>query len=910
MLECVVYLGMMQEMYFWENYARRRRNTTCYTLQPELPKLEVRVKDGLIQIGERHFRVRIGDDVISNEALLEKAQSLVEHFFTDESLRQTMGKPLTVTHGEPVGKLRIIFTADSATVERQDGGGTSSQLAFTSQVSSKGQVKQGDQVKEAYQSKVQTLKEQFVEQQHYQRELAQKLAKFSPEVQKKAIRGILEAGHIAIRDVLGGQVPDEIADRTLNDVLQESGNEALRGAVQDHGDIKLPDVPARVSKRALSACRNLVKVFILNNLTRSPQVVVGSDQAVHIQRFNRGVRSFDLHNGLELSTYALEKAFQQDRGWPSDGDGNKVKKGTCEFTDHCNNLGALHVIANDGTSKCILTRSGRSDAPKRVQECVLNACLQQLQCTNPTGFTKNLDGSYSFQHAITSYLDRSIFKQKEPEYLDNLIKAIDAWPQEGYRVIIDGVEIILKKPIFVNQPFSPVLKGVVMFGESIPVGVFGIETARKLGLVANQQLLNRFMQQLNAQPSDELIAGSQELNKKLTKLIGPSPTESYLTPNGVIDFDKVPPHVAMDHKYNEAVAEFIRGQYHVQRNKNSETAKIWKSLYAVAFQQLPYPADKPFSIKPAAENELHAADVELFRNFLLDHLNVSNGKQCMSGSDRTGIGVALADAQERFKRLRGYDYLPLDAPPGDEHENKDLVLFKQFFKNSLKTHAKDITIYTKGYDGLNVFGAGGNPILNKYLLLEEDVPVLKQLGIQDAKADVQGLSYEDLRARGQQQYKGKVIDPLVIGGVSRSKVAKAVDVSQAKLAKREPTELTVINNHLALILEQNGIQTDGLGPLLNSKLELAISIKKLNIDEKKLAGLKKVQKETLQPEVKYALGLIINIAERRQQAKESRKLDPLAPAQKIKTGLENLGAPRRAAPAVQAGQWPVELLEL
>lgn len=803
--------------------------------QPNYEPIEVKVENGLICIGDRKFRVKIGNDVISSEELLDRAQSLLIKFFSEASLRETLGQPITIVQGTPRPKFRITFTAERATVERTEGGEVVSQLAFRPVANPEAQDVD-------YKTNLQEIHDQHAQTADYQKALMARLRKFPLAVQREAAIRLIQHGHIALRDVHEGKLPDSIDERTLNDVLQEYGNEALRDAVHGISTMELTGNDKRVSKREVRKCMQELRLFILHNLTRTPQVLE-TETCTYVQRFEKGVKSIGDHPGR------IDELFVADKAWSSEGDRNKVKKGTCEFDAHANNLGAIHIHEAGLPSKCLLTRSGRTDDSARLKECVIAACVEQLKTSHPSGFTPNSDGSYTFQHVITSYLDHSILKLAEPGLLDNLVKAVKEWPPEGVRINVNGVEIVLKRPILNNQIFSPLVKGFKIGDKTVALSEAALDYGRTVSFIGNQELLARAMEKEGTSPSVELINASQRLATE---------AKLPLKKNGMIDFAAVSFQEKafsgpLFQEYQQAVANFIREQ----------KGPLWKALYAVSFSQLPHKGK--VSLKPEAEYELHAADIEIYRNFLIGELNLSNGKQCMSGCDRTGIAVALSVAQDRFKRERGYDFFPPDSSAEMNHQ--DLILFKKFFRESLKTHAKEVTIQTKGVDGLRIFGGGGNPVLNKYLFLEEDG---------QGVTDVRGLTYADLFARGKRQYRGESLNPLLLGGQGQMSVVRSVERAQKRLAKNSEA-IERANATLEGLLGQKGV--------LNDKLELAISAKKVKVP---LAELKALHLAETIPEVKYALSLIINIQERREKAKQMRESDTLTIPERLAQGLSNL----------------------
>ena len=491
---------------------------------------------GHITIGDKQFRVKTGGGkAIDNEVLIGKLQKIINKSDIKVPLDEFLNKHSVSTSTKSL-PLKIVMSSERVIV----GRGEVSEVLPT-KVHGKSEIDEQVDIDTDYAKRM----GKFSELVSMQKQIGERLKDFSPAAQKKAIESLLGAGRMALRDLQRGEgFEGTKGEKTIIDPLYEPGNEMLRIALfaTRHAVEKtVEDGNRKVSKNEIKACRNQLKFFILNNLVRSPQVLQ-TEGGNYLQRFNRGQGI--LKDPLVLTSKNMEQYFVADKGWSSEAD----KSSKCEFKDQCTNLGAIHVRSQNGpeeVSMCVVTRSGRSNSPERLKECVLNACLQQLQSTEPKGFEYK-NGVCEFQHVITTYLDQSVFKGQEPKYLNEILKAQDTWPGDGIKVIVEGKEITLKKPIVMNQPFSAVLKGVSVKGHELID--LGVEEAFHAGFIGNQQLARRVI----TTPSAAMKSASDALNTLLHKCIKPTPEGGFMGPDGMVDFAKVSAYNLMNPRFTKA----------------------------------------------------------------------------------------------------------------------------------------------------------------------------------------------------------------------------------------------------------------------------------------------------------------------------------------------------------------------
>ncbi|MDB6081383.1 MAG: hypothetical protein JWO53_655 [Chlamydiia bacterium] len=639
---------------------------------------------------------------------------------------------------------------------------------------------------------------------------------YSPETVKGALDGIFDEGHLnlaAIELELQDAEGDKdifLDDETLADFLHYPGNEGLRKSLEAvrydaaHAITK----PEKVDKKKAKECRYGLILFILQNMQRNPRVIVG-EKTVAVQSFAKGVMKASEFLGLaKNSAYSAadyrKAALQINQGFPSEAEHDKSKKVKnhqilLEAQDeHGTNLGAVQMRDKTGTVQRVTTRSGRSDTDERLAELITSSMFEQLETADITknGFHEISPGKYEFRHDFSSYMDFSRVKAKvagedERKFLKAIVGAVSRWQEPTIKVkdkLGNEIEVILKKPMFEVQPLS----------ETAEATTQGQEHADRCNFVANQQRLSYYLAQ-NQIVDLRVQSSSTALDKKLQQVLGEQ--GSYIdTKTGLINFDKVPldrllKTVGASTKgdgdffgskefqvYQASIAALLLTQ--LKKAKTQEEINVVTALYSLEFRRA-LPSEEnmqqaidettigltegTFDWRPKPEERLHALDLELYRHHLARELGFSRSMQCKSGTDRTGIGFAAAEAIDRFKMETGRSFMPLVSTsdfskPGvlelwqNGPQYQDLLTFKRFFREALLQHAVSIAIETKGYSGMSWAGlagefskGAGNPVPYKYLYLQEDVDAPNAT---IKESDIKGLNYSNLQKKGNSQYKG------------------------------------------------------------------------------------------------------------------------------------------------------------
>lgn len=270
---------------------------------------------------------------------------------------------------------------------------------------------------------------------------------------------------------------------------------------------------------------------------------------------------------------------------------------------------------------------------------------------------------------------------------------------------------------------------------------------------------------------------------------------------------------------NERANEFLARRYfsrlgiepdNVQDflKERASTDIVAKSLYVTLFRRL-----------PNSMQEIHAADLAIYKNILFQELNLSQAVQCKSGTDRTAIGVALAVAQDAFKKQYGYYFDPEihNAPI----ERDKLLFFKSEFRKALKEFGVEITVETKGYYGIKwgggvpIIGGVANPVAHKYLYHEGDRHGGRVI-------DVEGLDYLDISNGGLHAYKGRIRDPFGLYGKSKTSTKRQLEAIQRSLSHEDVV--------FALFQIENVVPRG----VFNSKLQLTDHISKFKLDIPKI----------------------------------------------------------------------------
>jgi hypothetical protein len=617
--------------------------------------------------------------------------------------------------------------------------------------------------------------------------------KFPKEIVQKAVYDIFNRGHVYLLHASYGN--DE---RTLNDVLQESENQWIRQSLMD---LQPQEISSSYDDAKVELCKLEILSFILENISRSPKSFAGYTQVI-----SKGFGQLDLMNPTIH--------FIANEGYPSIGDDDK-KGLPCRFIPHCANLG----VVKGPNDSCLITRSGKANSKSRMLECVVHACIEQMRSSTPTGLVERSDGILEFQHVITSYINTYFVGEKDCSIdLMNIIQSIDEWPQDGFLTVVDGKKVILQKPIFQNHMFSTILDSV-----GTAESETGQDRTDMITFVGNQQLLERFINKENVEISENLREASRELNSLLVSIeIGKE--MNYLGSNDLIDWKKVPIQdlylkrsqffrdTALE-EYQTAVASLLL--------QEKRRGIFPKALFGLMFRR-----EMSENVKGL---ELHASDVDMFRNIVCQQLNLSQGKQCARGLDRTGIGVALAVAQDRYLQDIGEIFFP---PSGviekgsEEHNN--VIQFKRFFRESLKHFALPIGVESRGLSGVTSV-KDENPVTKKYLFSTEDVghgrPIV---GVDEV--DVCELSYSDLAQYGKLQYGGQLTERFIYSIPGQH--IKTIDSMVVDATKNVTTSIHQhVESEILKILEETGLQLESSNHLLTSSLDLNIPVIDLKLHD-------------------------------------------------------------------------------
>lgn len=622
---------------------------------------------------------------------------------------------------------------------------------------------------------------------------------FSGEVIQKALQEILSAGHICI---FGPACAPQ--ETTLCDLLHLPENEWLRLQLalikaQDAGGCK------ECASQQIELCKQEILALILEHLYRPPHAIANYQQTMF-----KGIGILNLNN--------IEGYFVCNEGYPSVGDDDKSGVAS-RFSSHCANLGSIR--GPDG--ECLATRSGRATSTERMLECVVHACLEQLKSPSPKGMARRADGSIEFQHLITSYIHPA--EKDTSFYLHTMMKAIDAWPDAGIPISINGTQVVLLRPIFQNQLFSTILTSMRSQQQNEPTRQ---DLTDYISFNGNQRLLERLILQEKLSLSKELLEASCKLDRLLLQ---PNGFISSIGVTGLIEWGRIPMHglylkqkQLFNHpifkEYQQAVAQFLIQEYQSGLKQNRETVR---ALFALMFR-------KEITLaRPRLSEELHTGDLDIYRNIVCERLHLSQGKQCKHGLDRTGIGIALVVAQHRYQRETGVLYLPSTGliEKGSE-EHLHFIRFKRHFRDALLHLAAPIGVESRGFYGVTSI-EDDKPTQRKYLICREDlgfgVPPVKEEEI-----EIEDLLYQDLAEHGQKQYRGHLTEHFIFSIAGQHDKGTANSVKQA-LSKITPEIRMHVENRIKAILQKTNLDIQYPHSLLNNILELDIPLAELKLEE-------------------------------------------------------------------------------
>jgi len=823
----------------------------------------ITITGDLICIGNKRFHLKCGTTQVTDAESLERVKSLIEKHFDVQAISSAMQDvsqaSVTQVPRHAPAPFRIRLTAEGAQVSRVEvsgSEGTSSQV-----VSCKGQVTLTQKhlasaalVQQNYQSRLEKIQREFTEVNDIAQKLTSELVAkgYSPDEVRQAITMIFEEGH----HFMSGEMP-EWGEKTVADLLHEQGNEALFQAlkkVKETYSYSPETTRSFFGKRTYrKKCAKDMQIFILKNQKRNIRSVAHENKTATRQHFVTWKKSVQtlIQNAVIIKPANF---LQTKQGLPSEADKGEYRS---EIEDFNTNLGVVgHITAEGSLDHVIATRSGKSDTLSRLQEHVVTSLLHELASTHSRGIEQLEDGTHTYQATITSYLDPSTLKampermqafwkrpEDEQEYLFSIIRAADEWPPEGYKVTVekaDGtqVTVVLKKPIILNQLFSTTVRGVAT--QSKRYGDMGQKRSDAINVVPNQLLVQRYLKKHPLTNSAEFKEKNKALNDELMKALGGA---TYLDAQGVIDWEKVPQSKLVKHKdffTSDAFQDYqmFLAQSLVNRIKTSTNPMQEKALFVTLFRQFPpLQIDDTFTLFPAQDKEMHAADFAIYKNILFRELGIPCAFQCKSGTDRTGLGVALACAQDAYRREYHKDF---DPQYYDTDEN--LHFFKEEFRKALKELGIAITVETKGYFGIKwgggvpLMGGKGNPVAYKYLYLEGDDP---------GKTDVVGLNAQDLQARGVNQYKGTLTDPEGVYKKSSKTYVKALEERKKAHSPQEVRDaIDHVSDFFHTIIEEKPNEN-----LFNEKMQLDVHVRRLHLNRKARNNNEKTRFELLDAEI-------------------------------------------------------------
>ncbi len=745
--------------------------------------------------GQRRFVARQGGKVIRDEVLLRKIANMMnkrsdlkEAF--EVSQNQAQNDEISVQR--PLKKVHISITKDSILVKKES--------------SDENAVKniEDEKIKKHFESITQLIENQdrFIE------DITQfcKEKKFTQSALQEAIHHILD------------EVPHDIKhvgtwhENTLSDILHGYGNEALRTALTSLSTHYQPKPEDRCTRSSAKDCEKLLREQILEKMTRNPKEI-----------------SFPGENGEITYVQKFYKTEKDQEGFLLNRGHSALYDKRVSPEDHGNsNLGS---IITNGSDECILTRSGRSNSFKRLEELVRHAAIEQMSVTNKKGLKKLEDGTYEFTHHVTSYLDSSslkaipalfqkigqIFKKdkvnpdNEREQLQQILCAVDTWPKEGIEIQLENkTKIILKKPIVSEELFSRTVLG--LRAKSVGLTDLGYSVRDRIEMVNGLRLLKFAIaeKKLDYNRGNRVLL---DIYEKLVKISRDSSLFGRDLPYEELMNGSSPISKALDDpELKTMLAEFLIAEAH----KNNVVAE---ALYTVIFRmELPDAnAEKKMRISNLKEQGVHAADLEIWRNYLDDTLNISKGKQCKSGTDRTAVGVALAVAAAQFKKETTRDFLPIkskkentndtDIIIEDANQENDELRFKMIYYRVLREFGLSITPETRGYSGLKLMSGAGknggkaNPVAMKYLFNEDD---LQEIQFEEywkryfpdeeiPKKPFVTVTREKLEKGGLEQYDGTMSDSYLLGAkILVGENSKQVTLENIRITEREDSMKEVV----------------------------------------------------------------------------------------------------------------------
>ena len=382
----------------------------------------------------------------------------------------------------------------------------------------------------------------------------------------------------------------------------------------------------------------------------------------------------------------------------------------------------------------------------------------------------------------------------------------------------------------------------------------GQEASDRVNFAANQQLFSEFVKQNKSKMPEgsleDLYDAARILSVKMDSYIPKTDESLYLVTRGVIDFSGIPLEKLSDTNsialfesdefkaYQKEVikvllnqlkgAEGVKEQYEIKSMIYLLLGKEIDLSGLARIEQFKKTLESPdFTFNLMKSERANIVHLEIYRNNVLEALNLSSGKQCKSGTDRTGVGIALALAQSDFKKKYGFPFMP-----GEEIKPE----FKQIFKNYLLEFGLSMTPETKGVFGLKI---GGNPTLD-VLLSENDIK------------------------------EGKLAEPELLLGITSGSVKKEKKAEELKYSQED--KINAVKN-------VNKKLEDHLGKsVFNENLEFIVSVSDLkmnDVDRDLIKILIRDLELRADDESKiqiYLLGRVVAIYEESKKASEAEKI--------------------------------------
>lgn len=789
---------------------------------------------------EKRMAVTVGGKGLKDTELLAKVQSVAKKLFDNISSPEDISKVVLKKGGTVSIERHPPKDSSAAAVSA-----AASSVAKPASEENISDIVKDDKKPEVFKKEYISLLDQVHNQIKFKNELSTGLTQFTPEIIKKVLEKILSEPHP--HHIEGAKWRPTLADR-----LQERGNEGLSAALY-----ATKDEPAthKGEIKDEKKCEAAIRAFILQRMVKEGVCVVGDkDSKTQCdQSFVKGTDGGGFEEG---------HSFPELQRTGSDGTQGLLE----DQANHCANLGYVHVRAkeDDKSVGTVTVRSAAVDTPEKLKELVDLACKAQVKAAAKGNFT---DGAFrpvagqpltfEFRHVISDYTDHGDRA--------GLLQAVDSWDEDKSQIsmpvningVLKTVTIILKKPIVENQP----LTSSNAPDESVQ------KRSDRSNFVANQQLVDCYFKDKKdiygnkdnyKKHLDNLKTQSENLATLLVEKFGK--TKEHYLKDRLIDSDKIPNEQLIKsgektfgegsifgstefELYQKAIATVLLHQLGGMPSGNEKGALA--SLYAVLFRRMP-PDDKsinsmiesaaaagPFNWRPKPEEALHALDLEICRHNVCRGFDLSTGVQCRNGVDRTGVGVAIAEATDRFKRETGDLFVPPTIPVGANElqiwkdanpEYQKLLKFKKYFTDAFEVHAVGSAVDLRGYSGL-ADRVGDIPAAHKYLFMKEDEKAASK------KAVVGELTYQDLAARGNRQYGGKLN---VSGNFVRN--AEQLEAKQKEITDANAKAVKGVVNAVLGKIKSGHTAGD---KILNDKLELERgAIRKLGLRKEDIPKLR------------------------------------------------------------------------